>query len=198
MVAFHDLAAPGGPGFTEAQARAMAAAAKIPADANDKGELFDERGNRLTRPGGLADHFPPPFPNEPAARANNGGALPPDLSLIIKARKGGPDYVYSVLTGFTKVSPHGFVVSEGKHYNPYFPGRNIAMPPPLLPGSVSFADGTPSTVSNEAKAVVTFLNWSSEPQLEARHRIGFQVLAFLVLLAGLLFLTARKIWRDKD
>jgi cytochrome c1 len=198
MVAFHDLAAAGGPSFAEAQARAIAAGYKIPAEPNERGEIFDERGNRLTRPGTLADHFPPPFPNEPAARANNGGALPPDLSLILKARKGGPDYVYSILTGFTKVPPHGFAMPEGKHYNPYFPGRAIAMPPPLLQGSVHFADGTPATVSNEAKAVVTFLSWASEPQLEARHRIGFQVLAFLVLLAGLLFLTARKIWRNKD
>ena len=197
MVAFHDLAGPGGPGFTELQAKAIAAGYKIPAEPNDRGEITDERGNRLTRPGVLADHFPQPFPNEQAARANNGGALPPDLSLIIKARNGGPDYVYSILTGFTETPPHGFAVMSGKYYNPYFPGRNISMPPPLKRNSVSFADGTPASVSNEAKAVVTFLAWASEPQLEARHRIGFEVLAFLVLLAGLLFLAYRKVWHDK-
>jgi ubiquinol-cytochrome c reductase cytochrome b/c1 subunit len=197
MVAFHDLAAPGGPGFSERQAKAIAAEYKIPADPNERGEIFDDKGNRITRPGILADHFPPPYSNEQAARANNGGALPPDLSLIIKARNGGPNYVYSILTGFTEKPPHGFKVMDGKYYNPYFPGRNISMPPPLLRGSVSFSDGTPSTVSNEAKAVVTFLSWASEPQLEARHRIGFEVLAFLVLLAGLLFLTYRKVWHDK-
>ena len=105
LVAFHDLAAPGGPGFTEAQAKAIAAGYKIPAPPNDQGEVFDSNGNRLTRPGILADHFPPPFPNEEAARTANGGALPPDLSLIIKARAGGPDYVYSILTGFSQKPP---------------------------------------------------------------------------------------------
>ncbi len=197
MVAFHDLAGPGGPGFTELQAKAIAAGYKIPAEPNDRGEITDDRGNRLTRPGVLADHFPQPFPNEQAARANNGGALPPDLSLIIKARNGGPNYVYSIITGFGRAPPHGFTVMSGKYYNPYFAGRNISMPPPLNKGSVSFSDGTPATVSNEAKAVVTFLSWASEPQLEARHRIGFEVLAFLVLLAGLLFLTYRKVWHGK-
>lgn len=197
MVAFHDLAAPGGPGFTEAQAKVIAATYKIPAEPDDKGEIFDDKGNRLTRPGILADHFPPPFANEQAARASNGGALPPDLSLIVKARQGGPDYVYSILTGFNQTPPHGFAVQEGKYYNPYFAGRNISMPPPLSQGSVSFSDGTPATVANEAKAVVTFLAWTSEPQLEARHRIGLQVLAFLVLVAGLLFLSYRKVWHGK-
>jgi len=197
LVAFHDLAAPGGPGFTEAEAKAIAAGYKIPAEPNEKGEIFDAGGNRLTRPGVLADHFPPPFPNEQAARANNSGALPPDLSLIIKARTGGPDYVYSILTGFGHKPPHGFTVISGKYYNPYFAGRNISMPPPLNMGSVSFSDGTPATVSNEAKAAVTFLSWASEPQLEARHRIGLQVLAFLVFLAGLLFLSYRKVWHGE-
>ena len=196
-MAFHDLAAPGGPGFTERQAKAIASGYKIPAEPNERGEIFDDKGNRITRPGVLADHFPPPYSNEQAARANNGGALPPDLSLIIKARNGGPNYVYSILTGFSEKPTHGFKVMDGKYYNPYFPGRNISMPPPLLKGSVTFSDGTPSSVSNEAKAVVTFLTWASEPQLEARHRIGFQVLAFLVLLAGLLFLTYRKVWHGK-
>lgn len=197
MVAFHDLAAPGGPGFTEAQAKVIAGEYHVPAEPNDKGEVFDERGNRITRPGIVADHLPPPFANEQAARAANGGALPPDLSLIVKARQGGADYVYSILTGFTEHPPHGFVLQEGKYYNPYFPGRNISMPPPLKPNLVSFSDGTPATVTNEAKAVVTFLAWASEPQLEARHRIGMQVLSFLVLLAGLLFLSYRKIWHGK-
>jgi ubiquinol-cytochrome c reductase cytochrome c1 subunit len=197
LVAFHDLAAPGGPGFTEAQAKAIAAGYKIAAAPNDKGEIFDVGGNRLTRPGILADHFPPPYANEEAARANNSGAYPPDLSLMVKARLGGPDYVYSLLTGYAQKPPHGFTVTEGKYYNPYFTGRNISMPPPLNQGSVSFADGTPATVTNEAKAVATFLAWASEPNLEARHRIGLQVMAFLVLLAGLLFLTYRKVWHGE-
>ena len=197
MVAFHDLSAPGGPGFTVAQAKAIAAGYKIPAEPNDKGDIVDEHGTRLTRPGTLADHFPPPFANEQAARANNSGALPPDLSLIVKARAGGPNYVYSLITGFGQKPPHGFAVQQGKYYNPYFAGRNISMPPPLTKGAVTFSDGTPATVANEATAVVTFLAWTSEPQLEARHRIGLQVMAFLVFLAGLLFLSYRKVWHGK-
>ena len=140
---------PGGPGFTEAQAKAIAAGYKIPADPNDKGEIFDDNGNRLTRPGILADHFPPPFPNEEAARAANSGALPPDLSLIVKARDGGPNYVYSILTGFGQKPPTGFKVQDGKYYNPYFAGRNISMPPPLIAGSVTYSDGTKATSSRK-------------------------------------------------
>lgn len=197
MVSFADLAQPGGPGFTQAQAKVIAAGYKIPAEPNDKGEIFDANGNRLTRPGVLADHFPPPFPNEQAARAANGGALPPDLSLIIKARDGGPNYVYSIITGFGHKPPPGFKVQDGKYYNPYFAGRNISMPPPLMQGSVTFSDGTPATIANEAKAIVTFLSWASEPKLEQRHRLGFEVMAFLLLLSGLLFLSYRALWKDK-
>lgn len=197
LVAFHDLSAEGGPGFTEAQAKAIAAGYKIIAGPNDKGETADANGNPLTRPGILADHFPPPFPNEEAARASNGGALPPDLSVIIKAREGGPRYVYSIITGFHQKPPAGFKVQDGKYYNPYFAGRNISMPPPLTDGSVTFSDGTRASLDQEAHDVVTFLTWASDPHLEDRHRIGFQVMLYLVLLAGLLFLSYRRIWKDK-
>ncbi|MDE2182395.1 MAG: cytochrome c1 [Alphaproteobacteria bacterium] len=197
LVAFHDLAAPGGPGFSEAQAKVIAAGYKIPSAPNDKGEVFDANGNRLTRSGILADHFPPPFPNEEAARTANGGALPPDLSLIVKAREGGADYVYSIVTGFGHKPPPGFQVQDGKYYNPYFAGRNISMPPPLMQGSVTFSDGTPATVDNEAKAIVTFLAWTSEPNLDERHQMGLEVMAFLLLFAGLLFLSYRAIWKDQ-
>jgi len=196
-VSFADLAQPGGPGFTEAQAKAIAASYKIIAGPNDKGETTDANGNPLTRAGVLADHFPPPFPNEAAARAAEGGALPPDLSVIVKARDGGPDYVYSIITGFGHKPPAGFKVIDGKYYNPYFPGRNISMPPPLANGSVTFSDGTPATIDNEAKAVVTFLTWASDPHLEDRHQMGFEVIAFLILLSGLLFLSYRAVWKDK-
>jgi ubiquinol-cytochrome c reductase cytochrome b/c1 subunit len=197
LVAFHDLAAPGGPGFSEAQAKAIAAGYKIIAGPNDKGETTDANGNPLTRQGILADHFPPPFPNEEAARAAEGGALPPDLSVIVKARQGGQNYVYSILTGFVEKPPKGFKVQEGKYYNPYFAGRNISMPPPLTDNTVTYADGTKATLSQEAHDVVTFLAWASEPHLEDRHRIGFQVMLYLVLLSVLLFLSYRKIWKDK-
>ncbi len=195
-LAFHDLAEAGGPEFTEAQARALATAGKLPADPNDKGETTDDKGAPLMRSATLADHFPSPFPNEQAARANNGGALPPDLSMVVKAREGGPQYVYSILTGFGGTPPHGFKVTDGKYYNPYFEGWNISMPPPLKANTVSYSDGTKATVEQEAHDVVTFLTWASEPKMEERKRFGFGVLAFLVLLAGVLFAAYRKVWKD--
>lgn len=195
-LAFHNLTDPGGPGFTEAQARALAAAAHVPADPNDKGETTDDKGAPLLRPATLADKFPSPFPNEQAARANNSGALPPDLSMIVKAREGGAQYVYSILTGFGATPPHGFKVTEGKYFNPYFEGWNISMPPPLKPDSVSYSDGTKATVEQEAHDVATFLAWASEPKMEERKRMGFGVLVFLVVFAGILFAAYRKVWRD--
>ena len=195
-IAFHNLDEAGGPGFTEPQAKAIAAGYKIPADPNDKGEITDEKGNRLTRPGILADKFPQPFPNEEAARANNGGSLPPDLSMIEKAREGGADYVYSIVTGFHLKTPAGFKVTEGKYYNPYFEGWNISMPPPLAANSVTYSDGTEASIEQEAKDVVTFLAWASEPKMEERKRIGFGVMVFLIALAGILFAAYRKVWKD--
>jgi len=197
LVAFHDL---GGLGFSEVQVKSIAAGYKIAAEPDLRGEIFDDKGNRLTRPGVPSDRLTPPFDNEAAARAANNGALPPDLSLIVKARPGGADYVYALLTGFDRKPPPGFALLGGKYYNPYFAGGAIAMPPPLNPDSVAFSDGTPASVANEAKAVAAFLAWTSDPNLEARHRIGFQVMAFLVLLAGLMALSYRKLWygRKKD
>lgn len=195
-IAFHNLDEPGGLGFTEAQAKAIAAGYKIPAGPNDKGETVDDKGNVLTRPGILADKFPPPFPNEEAARANNGGNLPPDLSMIVKARPGGAAYVYSIVTGFHMTPPKGFQVTAGKYYNPYFEGWNIGMPPPLTDNQVTFSDGTKATVAQEAHDVATFLAWASDPTMEERKRVGFGVLVFLVLVAGLLFFSYRKVWAD--
>jgi cytochrome c1 len=195
-VSFASLAEDGGPGFTDAQVKAIAAGYKIPAGPNDKGETTDASGNPLTRAGVIADHFPPPFANEQAARTANGGALPPDLSIIVKARAGGPAYVYSIISGFGQTPPKGFVVQTNKYYNPYFEGRNISMPPPLTKGSVTFSDGTQATVEQEAHDVVTFLTWAADPSLEARHRTGFGVMLFLVLLSGLLYLSYRKVWAD--
>jgi cytochrome c1 len=195
-LAFHNLAEPGGPGFTEAQAKALATAAKVPAEPNDKGETTDDKGVPLMRSATLADKFPSPFPNEQAARANNSGALPPDLSMIVKAREGGPQYVYSILTGFHGTPPHGFKVTEGKYFNPYFEGWNITMPPPLAANSVTYSDGTKATIEQEAHDVVTFLTWAGEPKMEERKQLGFGVLIFLVVLAGLLFAAYRRVWKD--
>jgi len=194
-IAFRNLADEGGPGFTDAQAKALAAGYKIPADPNDKGEIFDDKGVRLTRAGTTADYFPPPFPNEEAARANNGGNLPPDLSLVVKAREGGAHYVYSILTGFHQTPPAGFAVVSGKYYNPYFEGWNIGMPPPLADNSVTYSDGTKATIDQEAHDVATFLAWASDPKMEERKRMGFAVLIFLVVLSGLLFAAYRKVWK---
>jgi cytochrome c1 len=195
-LAFHNLQEPGGPEFTEAQAKALAAAVKVPAEPNDKGETTDDKGAPILRPATLADHFPPPFANENAARANNGGALPPDLSMVVKAREGGPQYVYSILTGFHGKPPAGFKVTEGKYFNPYFEGWNIGMPPPLAANSVTYSDGTKATIEQEAHDVVTFLTWAGEPKMEERKRMGFGVMIFLVALAGLLFTAYRKVWKD--
>jgi cytochrome c1 len=195
-LAFHNLDEDGGPGFTEAQAKGIAAGFKVPAEPNDKGETTDDKGERLTRPGILADYFPSPFPNENAARANNSGALPPDLSMVVKAREGGPQYVYSILTGFHQTPPKGFTVTKDKYYNPYFEGWNIGMPPPLQANSVTYSDGTKASVEQEAHDVVTFLTWASEPKMEERKQIGFSVLIFLLAFAAVLFLAYRKVWAD--
>ena len=197
-VSFHDLSSDnGGSGFfTDPQVKAIAAGYQIDADPNDKGELFDDKGNRLKRPGIPADHFPPPFANENAARAANSGAVPPDLSLIIKARAGGPDYVYSILTGFHQTPPKGFTVMANKYYNPYFNGWNISMPPPLPDNQVTYSDGTKATVPQMAHDVATFLAWTSEPKMEQRKHLGFEVVIFLIGLSILLYLSYRRVWRD--
>jgi len=140
----------------------------------------------------VADDFPPPFANEEAARAANGGALPPDLSLIEKARVGGAAYVYSILTGFHEKPPVWFKVLPNKYYDPYFQDWNISMPPPLADGSVTYSDGTPNKVDQEAHDVVTFLAWAAEPSMEERKRLGLGVMAFLIVFSGLLFLSYRR------
>ncbi len=197
-IQFHNLDEDGGPGFTVDQAKAIAAGYKIPDEPNDsnKGQLFDSSGNRVTRAGTLSDHFPAPFANEFAARAANNGALPPDLSLIVKARAGGPNYVFSILTGFKKAPPN-FKVLPNKYFNAYFDGGNISMPPPLTDGSVTFSDGSSNKIEDEAKDVVAFLQWASEPKMEQRKEMGLGVIIFLLVLSGLLYLSYRKIWHDK-
>jgi ubiquinol-cytochrome c reductase cytochrome c1 subunit len=147
------------------------------------------------RPGTPADHIPPPFPNEQAARAAQGGALPPDLSLITKARADGSDYLYSLLVGYQD-PPADVEAPEGMFYNLYFPGNWIAMPPPLSPDMVQYADGTSATVEQMAADVTVFLTWAAEPTLEARKQTGLKVMLFVIVLTGLLFATKRKIWAE--
>ena len=191
LVHYRDLGPPGingtgGIGFSADEVKALAAEVEVTDGPNDQGEMFQ-------RPGKPADRFKAPFPNDNAARASNNGALPPDLSLMAKARKGGPNYIYAVLTGYTDPPP-GVQVMEGMHYNKAFPGHQIAMPPPLNPDQVTYADGTKATVEQMAHDVSTFLNWTAEPELEARKRLGVKVILFLILLSGLLYIAKRKIW----
>ena len=195
-IAFRNLADKGGPEFSEAQARALAAAVRVPAEPNEQGETLDEKGVLLTRPAVLSDKLPAPYPNENAARANNGGSLPPDLSLMTKAREDGARYVYSLLTGYDEKAPASFHVPAGKNYNPYFEGWAIGMPKPLNENGVTYSDGTKATIEQQAHDVVTFLAWTAEPKMEDRKRMGFGVLIFLVTLAGLLFAAYRKVWKD--
>jgi ubiquinol-cytochrome c reductase cytochrome c1 subunit len=188
LVAYGDLGADGpggGLGFSLEEVKAVAAAKQVP-DTNDQGEP-------ITRPALPADHFVAPFANEKAARATNNGALPPDLSLIVKAREGGPDYLYDLLTGY-KEPPPDMKMGEGMNYDEFFPGHQIAMPQPLNDNSVTFADGTPATLDQEAYDVVNFLAWAAEPTLEDRHRTGIKVIVFLLAMTGILYAGKRRIW----
>lgn len=177
-----------GIGLSPAQVKAIAAQFQVP-----KG--VDGAGNAITGPATPADRFRSPFPNEEAARAANNGAAPPDLSVIVNARAGHANYVYGILTGFTKPPP-GFKVPPGLYYNKYFPGHKIHMPPPLHPGEVTYADGTKASVDQMAHDVVTYLEWASNPNLVQRKQIGARVVLFLLLMTGLTYAVKRKIWSD--
>ncbi|GFZ88965.1 cytochrome c1 [Elstera cyanobacteriorum] len=175
-------------GFSEEEVKAIAANYKVTDGPNDAGEMFE----RAARP---SDKFVSPFPNENAARASNNGAYPPDLSLIAKARVGGPDYLYALLTGYEK-APADVQLLDGQYYNKYFPGHKIAMPQPLNDGQVTFADGTQASVSNMARDLTVFLNWAAEPELERRHRLGVQVILFLIVATGFFYAAKRRVWAD--
>ena len=175
-------------GFTEDEVKAIAAEVSVPAEPNADGEIEE-------RPGIPADKFKSPFANENAARAANGGALPPDLSLIIKARHDGANYVNALLTGY-KEPPADMKVPDGMHYNPYFPGQLIAMAQPLYEDGIEYTDKTKATIKQQAEDVVTFLTWAAQPELDARKRLGIKVILFLLLMTGLLYVVKRRIWAD--
>ncbi|KAH3900176.1 probable Cytochrome c1, heme protein, mitochondrial [Saccharomycodes ludwigii] len=156
----------------------------------------DDQGNPRKRKGKLSDLMPSPYPNEQAARAGNQGALPPDLSLIVKARHGGADYIFALLTGYPEEPPAGVVLPEGANYNPYFPGGSIAMGRILFDDLVEYEDGTPATTSQMAKDVVTFLNWASEPEHDERKRLGLKTLIILSVLYGLSVAQKRIKWAN--
>ncbi|MEZ5813084.1 MAG: cytochrome c1 [Rhizobiaceae bacterium] len=195
-------------GYSEAQVKAFAAQYEVEDGPDSDGEMF-------TRAAIPSDTFPSPFPNKEAAAAANNGAPPPDFSLIAKARavergfptfvfdiftqyaEGGPDYIYGLLTGYDEEMPAGMHVAEGTHFNPMFmSSMSLAMAKPISDGQVTYDDGSPETVDQYARDVAAFLMWAAEPHLEDRKKIGFRVMVFLLLFAGLLYATKRKIWSD--
>jgi ubiquinol-cytochrome c reductase cytochrome b/c1 subunit len=193
-------------GFSEGQVKTIASEYKIQDGPNDQGEMFERDG----RP---ADYFPPPWPNENAARARYNG-VPPDFSVLAKARsyergfpwfildvftqfqEQGVDYIHALMTGYKDKAPEGVTLPPGSFYNEYFPGHALAMPPPLTDKRVDYTDGSPTTVDQYAKDVAAFMMWAAEPNLETRKRIGFQVMIFLIVFAGLLYFTKKRVWAN--
>lgn len=209
LIAFRNLSEPGGPEFSEAQVKALAATYEVADPDTDSG----------VRPALPSDRWPNPFANDRDARDANGGAIPPDLSVMAKARsttqpfpwwilnyvtpyaEGGPDYIYALLTGYEDPAPEGAEVPEGKYYNAAFPGHAIGMPPPLADGLVEYetaADGStvPATLDQYARDVSAFLMWAAEPHMEDRKKTGFRVIVFMLLFSVLMYLTKRKVWAN--
>jgi len=205
LVAFRHLGLENGPHFSTDEVRALAAEYNVEDGPDEFGDMFE-------RPGQQFDYLPAPFPNPQAAQAANGGAMPPDLSVMAKARaapralqwfpvdvltgyqEGGVDYMHALLTGYQEAPP-GVEVPEGTYYNPYYlGGKSLAMPPPLDDGFVTYEDGTPETLDQYSRDVSAFLMWAAEPHLVQRKRMGFQVIVFLAVFAGLLFLSKQKVW----
>ena len=184
-IAFRNLA---DLGYNEAEIKAIAAQYDVEDGPNDEGEMF-------TRPGIPADRFPSPYPNEQAARAANGGAYPPDLSLMVKARPNGADYLYSLLVGYID-APETVNVPDGMYYNDAYGGNMIAMPQPLYGEDVEYADGHDATIEEHAKDVTAFLAWTAEPELEERKRMGVASLFFLIVMTVLSYFAMRFIWAD--
>ncbi|MES2729350.1 MAG: cytochrome c1 [Pseudomonadota bacterium] len=176
-------------GYSEAQIKTIAAEYTVTDGPNDDGEMFD-------RPARPSDVFKAPFANEKQARASNNGAYPPDLSLITKARIGGANYVYGVLTGYAD-APEGVTLQPGQYYNKTMNGHILAMAPPLVEGAIAYEDGSPTTVDQYARDVAHFLTWAAEPEMEQRKRMGVKVFLFLAVFAGIMYATKRQIWSDQ-
>jgi ubiquinol-cytochrome c reductase cytochrome c1 subunit len=208
MIAFRNLGDPGGLHFSEEEVAALAAEYQITDGPNEAGDMFE-------RPGKPSDYLPSPYPNVDAAAAANGGAAPPDLSVIAKARgiprgvawglldfftqyqEGGPDYIHALLSGYGEEPPAGVTIPDGTYYNPYFNAAvSLKMPPPLEEDIVTYSDGSPQTVDQYSRDVAAFLMWAAEPHLVDRKRIGFQVFLFLGVFAVLMYLTKRRVWAE--
>jgi ubiquinol-cytochrome c reductase cytochrome c1 subunit len=210
LLAFRNLSEEGGPGFTEGQVKALAA----------EYDIVDPSATGGTRKGVAADRWPSPFATEQDARDANGGALPPDMSVLAKARgttqpfpwwilnyftayqEGGPDYIHALLVGYEDPAPEGFELPEGKHYNHFFPGHAIGMAPPLSDGAITYEAGeggeVPLTVEQYSHDVAAFLMWVADPHLNSRKETGFRVILFLFLFAGLMYFTKKRIWKGVE
>ncbi len=186
-LSYRNLGEKGGPEFSDAEVKAIAAGFQIKDGPNEEGEMFERAG--LPK-----DKFKSPYPNEKAARAVNGGAYPPDMSVLVKARAGGADYIYSILMGYDENIPANIKLEEGVYFNKYMPGKKIRMPKPLNDGGVEYADGTKATTSQMSKDVTAFMTWAAEPHLEKRKRIGFKTILYLLIFSVLVFLSMKKIW----
>ena len=189
-LSYRNLGEPGGPEFTLEEVKAIAASVEIEDGPDSQGEMF-------TRPGKPSDKFKSPYPNVEASTVANGGAYPPDMSVLVKARPGGADYMYSVLMGYEE-PPAGMKLDDGVYYNKYMIGQKIKMASPLLEGIVEYSDGTEASVDQMAKDVTTFLAWAAEPELEVRHKLGIKVIIYLLLLTILVYLSMKKIWSRID
>jgi ubiquinol-cytochrome c reductase cytochrome c1 subunit len=185
-LSYRNLSEKGGPEFSVEQAKAIAASFDVTDGPNDDGEMFE-------RPAKLSDKFVMPYANVKEAQAANGGAYPPDMSVLAKARSGGVDYIYSVLLGYED-PPNGTTLDEGVYYNKYMYGNYIKMSQPLSEGLVEYSDGTVATEEQMAKDVTTFLMWAAEPHLESRHKMGFKAIIYLIILTILVYFSMKKIW----
>ena len=189
-LSYRNLGEPGGPEFSQEEVKAIAASVEIEDGPDSQGEMF-------TRPGRPSDKFKSPYPNVNASIAANGGAYPPDMSVLVKARPGGSNYIYSVLVGYEE-PPSDINIEDGVYYNKYMIGNKIKMSAPLSDGIVEYSDGTEATVDQMAKDVTTFLSWAAEPELEERHKTGVKVIIYLILLTILVYLSMKKIWSRID
>ena len=185
-LSYRNLAEKGGPEFSEAEVKAIAASFEVTDGPNSDGDMF-------TRPGKLSDKFVKPYENVKAAEAANGGAYPPDMSVLVKARGGGVDYIYSLLQGYEE-APSGVTLDDGVHYNKYMYGNKIKMAAPLSDDLIEYGDGTKASVEQMSKDVTTFLMWAAEPHLEARHQMGFKAIVYLIILTTLVYFSMKKIW----
>ena len=185
-LSYRNLSEKGGPEFLPEEAKAIAAQFEVTDGPNEDGEMFTRRGR-------LSDKFVKPFPNAKAAAAANGGAYPPDMSVLAKARKGGADYIYSLLMGYEE-APAGYELDDGVYYNKYMPGNKIKMAEPISDGIAEYADGTETTKAQISKDVTAFLVWAADPHLEARHKMGFKVFFYLIILLTMVYLSKQRVW----